>query len=105
MREPHHGEVWWAELPDKRRPVIVLTRESAIPVLRAILIAPVTTNARGIPTEVALDQSDGMPEACAASLDNVTIAPKTSLTERVTKLSGVRMAEVCRALNLAVGCA
>ena len=105
MSEPHHGEVWWAEMPDKRRPVIVLTRESAIPVLDAVLIAPVTTSARGIPTEVALDRSDGMPAECAATLDNTTLAPKAFLTERVTRLSHVRMAEVCRALNLAVGCA
>ena len=82
-----------------------MTREVAIPILRRVLVAPVTTRARAIPTEVTLDEDDGMPELCAASLDNIATAEKAFLSERVTRLSSVRMTEICRALNLAVGCA
>jgi mRNA interferase MazF len=101
---PQRGEVWWAELPDKRRPVLVLTRNSAIPVLRTVIVAPLTTRVRGIPTEVALDTGDGLPAACAASLDNLTVTDRLFLVERQTTLSPVRMAAVCRALRLAVDC-
>jgi mRNA interferase MazF len=72
--------------------------------LRTILVAPVTRSARGIPTEVDLDEVDGMPVPCAATLYNVTTVPKTFLTERVTRLSAVRMRDVCVALSLAVDC-
>lgn len=100
------GEVWWAEHPDAgRRPFLVLTRQAAIPVVHAVLAVPVTRTIRGIPTEVALDRDDGMPEACALSLDNVTLVPKELLRERIARLSIERMSEVCRALSLASGCA
>jgi len=61
-------------LSSKRRPVPVLTREAAVPVLRTLLAAPLTRRIRGIPTEVLLGRNDGMPEECAAALDNVTLA-------------------------------
>jgi mRNA interferase MazF len=91
-------------MPDKRRPVLVLTRDPAIPVLRTVLVAPITRRVRGIPTEVVLTTSDGMPTDCAATLDNVTLADKALLTGRVTHLSAARMAEVCRALSIATDC-
>jgi mRNA interferase MazF len=91
-------------MPDKRRPVLVLTRDRAIPVLRTVLVAPVTRSVRGIRTEVALDEADGMPKPCVATLDNVTTVPRVFLTERVTRLSEVRMRDVCVALSLAVDC-
>ncbi len=104
MTEPRRGDIWWVELPDKRRPVLVLTRDAAIPVLRTILVAPVTRSVRGIRTEVALDEGDGMTVPCVATLDNMTIVPRSFLTERVTQLSAARMSEVCRALSIAVDC-
>lgn len=104
MSEPRRGDVWWIEMPDKRRPVLILTRSAAIPVLRTVLVAPVTRSARGIRTEVALDEADGMPVPCAATLDNVTTVPKAFLTERVTRISAPRMRDVCVALTLAVDC-
>ena len=65
---PHRGDVWWADVPgDKRRPVLVLTREHFIERLRSVIVAPVTTKVRDIPTEVALDESNGMPRSCAAN--------------------------------------
>jgi mRNA interferase MazF len=100
------GEVWWVEHPDAgRRPFLVLTRQSAVPVVNAVLAVPATRTLRGIPTEVALDKEDGMPVACALSLDNLTTVPKELFRARITRLSIGRMSEVCRALSLASGCA
>jgi mRNA interferase MazF len=99
------GEIWWAEHPDAgRRPFLVLTRQAAIPVLRSVLAVPATRTIREIPTEVALDCDDGMPEDCALSLDNLTLVPKEFFRERITRLSVQRMSDVCRALALASGC-
>jgi mRNA interferase MazF len=102
----NRGEVWWAEHPiDGRRPVCVLTRSAAIPVLNAVLVAPATRTIRGIPTEVFLDRDDGMVEECALTLDNVSPIPKTSLSELITALSPPKMDELCRSLSVAVDCA
>jgi mRNA interferase MazF len=99
------GELWWAESPEeKRRPYLVLTREAAIPVLRAVLAVPATRTRRGIPTEVELDEIDGMSAPCALSLDNLITMPKALLVERICRLGPERMAEVCRALSRASGC-
>src|SRR3990172_6698960 len=68
------GEIWWYEHPEAgRRPFLVLTRSEAVPVLTQILAVPATRTVRGIPTEVALDESDGMPGPCALSVDNVSL--------------------------------
>jgi mRNA interferase MazF len=100
-----HGEVWWAEHPTAgRRPVLVLTRTEAISVLNEILVVPATRTVRGIPTEVELDQDDGMPSVCVLSLDNVTPLPKGLLIERITALTPARLREVCLALGAAVNC-
>lgn len=105
MPEANRGEVWWIEHPDiGRRPGCVLTRSGAIPVLRSVLVAPATRTIRGIPTEVFLDQGDGMPEECVLSMDNLTVVPKSMLTERIATLSPQRLEEVCRALGIATGC-
>jgi mRNA interferase MazF len=99
------GEVWWVEHPDAgRRPFLVLTRHAAIPVLNALLAVPATRTIREIPTEIVLDTDDGMPEACALSLDNLTSVPKELFRVRITRLSVDRMGDVCRALTLASGC-
>lgn len=99
------GEVWWVEHPDAgRRPFLVLTRQAAIPVLHSMLAVPATRTIRQIATEVVLDQTDGMPEACALSLDNLTSVPTELFRKRITRLSAERMGEVGRALSLASGC-
>jgi len=101
----NRGEVWWGELPDAgRRPFLVMTRDAAIPVLTAVLAAPVTRTVRGIPTELALGDDDGMPVDCAASFDNLRVIPKGNLTQRICTLGQARMAEACRALANAVDC-
>jgi mRNA interferase MazF len=101
----HRGDVWWADVPgDRRRPVVVLTRERFISRLHAVLVAPVTTNVRGIPTEVALDHTDGMGRPCAANFDNVFTIRRDRLVDRITHLKPEKIALVCRAYRFAVGC-
>jgi mRNA interferase MazF len=93
----NRGEVWWVEHPEAgRRPACILTRETAIPVLTSVLVAPATRTVRNIPTEVVLDEDDGMPQRCALSLDNVAPVPKALLTERITTLSAARLSAAWR---------
>jgi mRNA interferase MazF len=99
------GEIWWGDDPeDGRRPFLILTREAAVPVLRRVLVVPATRTVRGIQTEVVLSEEDGMPERCALSFDNVTTLQKALLTDRICRLGPARLAEVCRALEVATGC-
>jgi mRNA interferase MazF len=101
----NRGEVWWLEHPEAgRRPACILTRQAAIPALRSVLIAPATRTVRGIPTEVLLGRADGMPEECALSFDNLTTVAKALLTERITRLTPVKLGELCAALKIASGC-
>jgi len=100
---PAQGDVWWAEAEDKRRPVLVVTRTEAIPVLTWILVAPVTRTIRNIPTEVNLGVDDGMPAPCVATFDNLQPIRKTFLTEFVGSVS-YRRSEVCRALSALADC-
>ncbi len=101
----HRGELWWSEDPQiGRRPVLVLTREAALPVLKRPLVAPLTTRIRDLPTEVRLGPDDGVPRPCVASLDNVQPLPASLLTERIARLDAGRMAAVCQALVAATGC-
>ncbi|HVY95729.1 MAG TPA: type II toxin-antitoxin system PemK/MazF family toxin [Solirubrobacterales bacterium] len=99
------GDVYWLELPnEKRRPALVLTRDEAIPVMRKVVIAHLTSRVRGIPTEVPLHPEDGLPRECAVSLDNLRAVPKSLLSGPIASLSGPRMHEVCQALAIATGC-
>ena len=99
------GEVWWHEHPDeRRRPYLILHRDAAIPVLNQILAAPATRTQRGIPTEVDLDEADGMPQPCVLTLDNLRQVRPSYLTGRITALGPERMREVCQALHAAVDC-
>ena len=103
--QPSRGEVWWGEAPDERgRPYLVLTRDEAIPVLRTILVAPVTRTVRGIPTEVPLGSEEGLPSEGVATLDNVLTFPKAMLVRRMGVLARGRRAEPCEALSAAVDC-
>lgn len=101
----NRGEVWWVELPDAgRRPACIVTRQAAIPVLNAVLVAPATRTVRGIPTEVPLGIGDGMPDECALAMDNLTTVPKALLTERITRLGPAKLTAVCEAVAVASGC-
>lgn len=99
------GEIWWYDDPvAARRPHLILTRPEAIPVLNQVVGVPLTRTIRGIPTEVALDRSDGMRVACAVGLDNLTQIRPALCTERITTLGPDRMAEVCQALRTSLAC-
>lgn len=106
MTIPARGEVWWCELPEiGRRPVVVLSRDAAIPRLRRALIAPCTTTIRGLASEVLLDPAeDPVPRQCAANLDSVESVSAGVLVDRVGRLSDDRMRQLCRALAVAVDC-
>lgn len=90
--------------PDKKRPVVVLTRNSAIEYLAAVTVAPITTAIRGVPSEVALSEDDGMKTPCAVNLHNAVTVSQARLGKRVAQLSAARMKEICAALRFAVGC-
>lgn len=90
--------------PDKNRPVVVLTRESAIGYLSTVTVAPITTTIRGVPSEVVLDESDGMKVPCAVNLHNAITVSQQRLGKRVAQLSPVRMNQVCGALRFSLGC-
>jgi mRNA interferase MazF len=105
VSEPARGEIWWGEAPDaKGRPYLVLTRNDAIPVLRTILVAPVTRTIRGIPTEVPLGAGEGLPADGVASLDNVLTFPKALLVRRLGALAAERRMQPCEALQAATDC-
>jgi len=99
------GEIWWAELepPAGRRPVALLSRNEAYSVRSLIVVAPVTTRIRRIPSEVPLGTDDGMPQDCVANLDTITTIPKDCLQSRITALSGKKLREVESATRFALG--
>jgi len=103
---PTRGDVWWCELPEiGRRPVVVLSRDAAIPRLRRALIGPCTTTIRGIPTEVLLEPPDDpIPLASVVNLDSVESISIGTLVERLGRLSDDRMRQICEALEIAVDC-
>jgi mRNA interferase MazF len=103
---PARGEVWWCELAEiGRRPVVVLSRDAAIPRLRRTLIGPCTTIIRGIPSEVLLEPGeDPVPRTSVVNLDSVESVSLGTLVERLGRLSDARMRQICEALEIAVAC-
>jgi mRNA interferase MazF len=103
---PLRGELWWCEPPEiGRRPVVVLSRDAAIPRLRRVLIAPCTTTIRGLASEVVLEPGDDpVPSQSAVNLDSVESVSVGLLVERLGRLSDARMREICAALAVAVDC-
>ena len=103
---PRRGEVWWCEPPEiGRRPVVVLSRDAAIPRLRRALVAPCTTTIRGLPSEVVLEPgADPLPRRSAVNLDAIESVSVAVLLERLGTLSGARMRELCTALEIATDC-
>jgi mRNA interferase MazF len=103
---PCRGELWWCELPEiGRRPVVILSRDVAIPRLRRALIAPCTTTIRSLPSEVILAPGDDpVPRRSAVNLDSVESVSLAVLVERLGRLADDRMHEICAALAVAVDC-
>ena len=90
--------------PDKKRPVVVLTRDSAIGYLSTVTVAPVTSTIRGVPSEVVLNEEDGMKAPCAVNLHNPVTISQDRLGKRVAQLNSLRMVEICAALRFSLGC-
>lgn len=103
---PARGELWWCELSEVgRRPVVVLSRDAAIPRLRRALVGPCTTNIREIPTEVLLEPTeDPIPRVSVVNLDSVESVSIGTLVERLGRLSDGKMLQICEALEIAVAC-
>lgn len=90
--------------PDKQRPVLILTRSSALDYLSRVTIAPITSTIRGVPSEVLLTAEDGMKQDCVVNLHNLVTVPREALGRRITQLSPSRMREVCAAIAFALHC-
>ena len=99
------GEVWWADLPppDRRRPVVLLSRDLAYEIRGLVTIAPVTTRIRGIPAEVRLGPADGLPRACAVNLDNINTIDKDMLQQFIVGLTEEKIRAVEDAIRFALG--
>jgi mRNA interferase MazF len=103
--EPQRGDVWIANVPgDKRRPVVVVTRNSVLPRLTTILVAPVTTRIRQIPTELPLGPAHGLARPCVANFDNILPIPKRQLVELVGRLTAPELHRACAAARFAIQC-
>jgi mRNA interferase MazF len=98
------GEVRWYKFnpPDKKRPVVILTRDSIIDYLGEVTIAPITSNIRDIPSEVFLSKSDGVPIACAVNCDHIQTVSKSKIGPMIVKLSSEKIEEVKKAICFAL---
>lgn len=98
------GEIRWYTFkrPDKKRPVLILTRDSIIGYLGEVTIAPITTTIRDIPSEVSLLKLDGMPRDCAINCDHIQTVSKSKLGSQITSLNKNKLKEVCKAITFAL---
>ncbi len=103
---PARGELWWCEPAETgRRPVVVLSRDTAIPRLPRALVEPCTTTIRGLASEVVLEPGDDpVPRRSAVNLDSVESVSVAVLVGRLGRLAAGRMREICAALEVAVDC-
>jgi len=99
------GDIRWYKFlpPDKRRPVLILTRNSVLQYLGEVAVAPITTVVRDIPSEVFLSKADGLPQDCAVNCDHLQTVPKAKIGPLITSLPPSRMADVGRAIRFALG--
>ena len=99
------GEIRWYtfRLPDKRRPVLILTRNEVIDRLNEIIVAPATRTIRGLTTEVELTSEDGMPVVCALNFDHIALAQRDRIGSVLCNLPEARWSDVQRALMIACG--
>lgn len=90
--------------PNKKKPVVVVTRNSAIAFLSTVTVAPISSTIRGVPSEVRLGEEDGMKAPCAVNKHNAITVSQDRLGKRVAHLSSLRMNEICAALQFSLGC-
>ncbi|MGQ0849681.1 MAG: type II toxin-antitoxin system PemK/MazF family toxin [Actinomycetota bacterium] len=100
---PRRGEIWMADL-DKRRPVVVLTREPLTRLLHSVIVAPVTATTRGLSTEVALGPEDGIRRESVVNLDNLQLVHRSWLVRRVGRAAPSTLDRICTAAAEAIGC-
>lgn len=102
----NRGEIWLFTFaaPDKRRPVLVLTRQEVIGMLRTVMVAPITATIYGAPSEVIVGLEEGLKKKSAINLDHIQTVDKDRLKRFVGSVGYEKMTAVCRALNIAVGC-
>lgn len=100
----NRGEVRWFKFsrPDKRRPVLILTRDSTLGFLGEVTVAPVTSAIREIPSEVLLTREDGMPRECAVNLDHIQTVSKKKIGAVITRLGQGKMREVALSIRFAL---
>jgi len=99
-----HGEIRWYKFvtPDKKRPVLILTRDSVLEYLGEITVAPVTSTVRNIPSEVFLSKMDGMPRDCAVNCDHLQTVSKGKIESLITSLPSTKMVDVGQAIRFAL---
>jgi mRNA interferase MazF len=100
------GDIWTYEFqrPDKRRPVLVLSRPEAITVLHTVMVAPITSTIRGLPSEVIVGMTEGLKHDSAVNLDHMQTVERARLSRYIGRLGGEKMRAVCRAIAVATGC-
>lgn len=104
--EFQRGDIWTYEFraPDKRRPVLIVSRPEAIAVLHTVLVAPITSTIRGLPSEVVVGVEEGLKHDSAANLDHIQTIERSRLTRFVGHVGNDKMRQVCRAIAVATGC-
>ena len=102
----NRGEIWFYAFgsPDKRRPVLILSRQRAIPLLRTVIVAPITSSVRGAPSEVAVGIDEGLKHPSVVNLDHVQTVEQQKLQSFIGTVRSEKMAAVCTALGIATGC-
>ena len=103
----NRGEIWLFAFrrPDKRRPVLVLTRQEVIPLLNTVMVAPITSTIRGAPSEVLIGVDEGLKRESAVNLDHIQTIERARLRTFVGTLGREKMTAVCKAIAIATGCA
>jgi mRNA interferase MazF len=98
------GEIRWYKFihPDKKRPILVLTRDSILDYLGEVTVAPITTTIRDIPSEVILTQKEGMPMECAVNLDHLQTVSKSKIGPLITAITSEKLKEVAGAIRFAL---
>jgi len=99
-----HAEIRWYKFapPDKKRPVLILTRDSVLEYLREVTVAPITTTVRNIPSEVFLSRANGLPQDCAVNCDHLQTVSKAKIGPLITSLPPSKMMDVGRAIRFAL---
>lgn len=98
------GEIWWADLPPPvgSRPVVILTRDAALPTIGAVVVAIVTRTTRNLPTEVSLGRRQGLPVSCVANLDNLLTVPRARLSRLIGACDAAKVTEINAAIRVAL---